>query len=813
MGSLGNDIRYAVRHLVRAPLFTVSAVALLAIGIGANVAVFTLVDALLLRPPPYGEPDRVVVVYQDSDEGEPSSTAFPAYRDMTESDVFSSVAATSPATLTLDGSDGPQSVDIEFTTASLMDVLDMAPYRGRWFSAEEDAVGGPPVAVVSYPAWRDRFGSDPDMVGRTLRFNGQPVTVVGVGPERLNGTWGPTVSDFWLSISAVGVGGSFRVANLDRREDHWYVVKARLASGVSVAQAQEAMDALAARMGELYPDLDRGRDITVFRAADVRLHPSEDGNLAKAAGLLMTIVGLVLVLACGNLANLLLVRGLGRSGEVAVRRALGASGGRVARLFFVESLLLSGVGGLAGVGLARWGLSLMPSMPLPEPLSSTLALGMDVRVVLFTAGLMVATGVLFGLAPALRSARTDVAGTLRDDARTTASGRGVRRLRNGLVALQVAVSLILILGAGLLVRSLGALQNVDPGIDADHLAWVRTNFGVAGLSGDEVRVAMDEIQQRMQAMPGVTAVGFTSRLPAQQGGSTTTVVEGYTPPSGTGAVELDFAVVSPGYFQALGLSLAQGRGFGPDDVTGTQTVVVLNESAARHFWPGQDPVGRRLRSQANPDSWRRVIGIVEDSPVDQVGEATPPMMYFTTGQSTPFSAYVLARVDGDPGAVLPGMRAALGEVRGTLIADRQGTMASHLGAALAGPRFATLAMGAFSLLGLVLAVLGIYAVVAFSVARRSAELGIRMALGADRSGLVRAVVAEIVVTVGLGLAVGMVLCFLAAPKIGGALYGVAPLDPVAFGGSIVLLLTASVLAAWVPARRAARLDPVASLRS
>ena len=426
---------------------------------------------------------------------------------------------------------------------------------------------------------------------------------------------------------------------------------------------------------------------------------------------------------------------------------------------------------------------------------------------------MIGTGVLFGLAPALRSVAhrrgRRCCGTTPAPPPLAA---GLRRLRNALVALQVAVSLVLVLGAGLLARSLRRSSTWMP-------AWTRTgsrtcgpDFSTAGLTGDEIRVALEEIQARTGALPGVTATAATSRLPAQEGGSTTTVVEGYEPAAGTGAVELDYAVVTPGYFGTVGQSLLEGRDFGPDDVLGSETVMLVNESAARHFWPGQSALGRRMRPQDRPDAWRRVVGVVADAPVDRLGEATPPMFYFSTGQSAPYSAYVVARTDGNPTALLAGMRGAVGEVRATLAVQEQGTLGSHFGASLGGPRFATAAMGAFSLMGLVLAALGIYAVVAFSVARRSAELGIRMALGADRGGLVRAVVAEIVITVGLGLAVGIALCFLGAPLLAGALYGVAPLDPMTFGGSVLLLLAASAVAAWLPARRAATLDPVAALR-
>ncbi|MEQ9568656.1 MAG: ABC transporter permease, partial [Longimicrobiales bacterium] len=337
MDSLLQDLKQTLRHLVRAPVFTLGAVLLLAVGIGANTTVFTVVDGLLFRPPPWGDADEVVYVYQDSDDGEPNSTSFPAYRDMTEVDVFESVAAVTPNSATLEGTDGPVAVDIEYATASLMDVLGLAPARGRWFGPEHDVVGNAYAAVVSWPAWVSRFGADPDLVGSTVRLNGQPVTVVGVGPRTLPSSFPPFVTDFWLSISSTPLGGDFMVANLDRRADHWYDVRARLAEGVTPEQASAAMDALATRLATDFPEFNQGRGITVFRADEVRAHPSVDGDLFAAGTLLGAVVAVVLLLACANLANLLLVRGLGRSGEMAVRRAMGAGSGRVARLFFLEA--------------------------------------------------------------------------------------------------------------------------------------------------------------------------------------------------------------------------------------------------------------------------------------------------------------------------------------------------------------------------------------------------------------------------------------------------------------------------------------------
>jgi putative ABC transport system permease protein len=814
METLGHDIRQAFRHLKRAPGFTLSAVALLAVGLGANVAVFTLVDALLFRPPPWDEPDRVVMVYQDSDDGEPSSSSYPAYLDMTTSDVFEAVSAMSPAfaRMTWEGPDGAVEFDAEYATASYLDVVGISPLRGRWFSPEHDQPGAEPVAVMSEVAWRSLLGSDPDVVGSVLRINGQPVRIVGVGPEKISGSYPPRTTDLWLSISATMLSGPFRVSNLDRRQDHWYDVRARLAPGVTAEQAQAAMDALAARLAESFPELNRGRDITVFRSADVRVHPAADGNLFLFGGLLGGVVLTVLLLTCANLANLLLVRGLGRSGEMALRRALGAGRGRVARLFLLESLLLSAAGGVLGLAVARWIVSVLPTLPIPMPGWSRLDLAIDARVGLFAGGLVLLTGSLFGLAPAVRSAAADVAANLREERRGSSVGGGTLRLRNALVAAQVAASLVLVMGAGLLARSLAALQAVDPGVDADRVAWVRADLSRTGLAGTELRVAVDGLIEEVAAIPGVARSAATSRLPAQGGGSTTTVVEDYAPPGGADAVELDFAVVSDGYFETMGIPLVAGRGFGPDDVAGGEPVIVMNETAAHRFWGGaQAALGRRTRSEGG-ETWRTVVGIVANAPVSSLSEPASPFMYFYAGQSGMGQPYLVARTAGDPSSLVTPLRTRVaGATTGTLVG--QGTMAGWLGEGLAGPRFAALLMGGFSALALLLAGLGIYSVVSFSVARRTGELGIRMALGAGRDRVTRMVVREVIGTVGLGVIVGIGLALAVAPRLEGLLFGVDPLDPVGFTGAGLFLLAVGVGAAWIPARRAARTDPVDALRA
>lgn len=811
MGSIVQDVRHAARRLARTPVFALSAVLILGLGIGLNAAVFNVVDTVLLRPPPFGDPERLVHIYQDSDEGEPSSTAYPAYRDIAGlTDVFEAVAATSPDGAIWEAVDGPRQVSIEFATADYMHVLGLQPMRGRWFGREHDVPGGEMVAVVTHRAWRTLFGSDPGIIGRTIRLNNQPVTIIGIGPAGFNGEAGALVTDFWLSISSTPVGGPYRVINLERREDHWYQVKARLADGVGIERARAALNALAAEMGAAYPDLDRGRDITLFAHDEIRFHPDVDAGILAASTGLLAVAGLVLLLACGNLANLLLVRGLSRAPEMAVRQALGAGRARIARLFLVEALLLAALGGVAGLGLAAWSVQLVPLLPLPTP-GGGLDIGFDHRVVLFGIALALVTGLLFGLAPALRSARADVASTLRDEGRGRSASRGVTLLRGGLVVLQVAVSIVLVIGAGLLARSLENTQRVDSGVDVERIAILGTNLQQGGVTADEAAVVVAQLMDRVAALPGVERVALTTRLPVQSGGSTTQVVDGYEPSAGTGSVEVPFAFVSREYFDAMGIRLVEGRAFGPQDVPGAPTAIVVNETAARLYWGG-NAIGGRIRSQGNVDGWNQVVGVVSDVKVSSLREPPTPMMYISAEQGGVSFFSLVVRTSGDPAALLPVLRSTLREVRPSLPVVRLTTLSDHLGDGLAGPRIAALLMGGFSLLALLLASLGVYAVVSFTVERRTQEMGIRLALGAARARLVGMVVGESLLVVGLGIIGGLWLAALAAKGLEGMLYGVRPADPVTFGGASVLLLLAAAFASFLPARRAAGADPVDVLR-
>jgi predicted permease len=644
MSMLYQDLKYAARRLRRTPVFTIFAVALLAIGIGLNVVVFGLVDALLLRPAPFADPERVIHIYQDSDSGTPSSTAFPAYRDMaTMTNVFAAVSATTAAEATWETPDGPRNVSVQFATASLFPTLGLSSSRGRWFDAEHDHVGAEMVAVVSDVAWRARFGADPGVVGRTIRLNNQAVTIIGVGPRDFNGQAGALTTDFWLSISSVPIGGPFRVANLERREDHWYTVMARLAPGVRVENARGALQSLATRHAEENPDLDRGRDITLFTYDQVRL-PRQATLMTGVSAFVVAAV--VLLLVCSNLANPPLAADVRERRNCDSRALAVIARGRTPLL---EALLLSALGGAIGLGAASWFQAAVSALPL-APNGGGLDVRIDYRLVAFSALAALGTSLLFGLLPSRRSATTDVAAALRNSGRGQSAGRGASLLRGGLVAVQVALSVVLVAATGLLARSLVNAERVDPGVDAERVAVISTNLQQAGVTTqDEAIVVAAQILERVAALPGVENAALTTRLPLTPGGTSSTVVEGYEPATGTNAVEMPSAGVSRGYFATMGIRLVAGRTFSEVDRPGSPAVVVVNETAARLFFGG-DAINRRVRPQSAADAWREVIGVVADTKVNEITEQPTPMMYFSQEQVGAPAFAVVARTSGDAAA-------------------------------------------------------------------------------------------------------------------------------------------------------------------
>jgi predicted permease len=503
---------------------------------------------------------------------------------------------------------------------------------------------------------------------------------------------------------------------------------------------------------------------------------------------------------------------MSRQSEVAVRRALGASAARVARLMMTEALLLALGGGVVGLLLARWIISIVPGLPLPLP--GAIELSIDGRVLVFTLLLVVLTGVLFGLLPALRSAGTDLAGTLRKDVRMAAHGGRAPLVRNVMLSVQVAISLVLLVGSALLVRSLVALSTTDAGVAAEEIVFAGVNGGQAGLDAQQTASAIDVLRERIAAIPGVRSVAVATRLPVQdRGGSTTTVIEGYDPAAGTNAVELMFSRVTPGYFETMDIRMIAGRDFTEADLTSGIPITIVNETAAMEFWGTTDPAGLRIRPQDAPDGWIQVVGVVADSKVRSLGEPGTPLIYFPYRGAGAFTAYIVARAGGDATALVPAIRNAMRDANTGLLTTALSTLDASISDNLASPRAAAVGLGAFSAIAMLLTGLGIYAILSFTVARRSAELGIRMALGAERRTVIGAIIGEVMLTMILGLVAGFGLAALAATRVEGLLFNVNGLDPASFGVAALLILVVAALAAYLPARRAVGIDPVEALRA
>jgi predicted permease len=809
MEMLVQDFRYAIRRLTASPFFTVMAVSIVGVGIAANTTVFSAVNAVLLRPQPFTNPDRVVDVYQHSDEGEPDSSSFPAYRAIaSRTDVFAGTAAVFNTTVRANTDLGSRQSFVEFASASYFPVLGLTTSKGRWFSPEEDIAGAPATAVVSEHAWRTRFGSDPGIIGQTLRLGGSEVTIVGIGPRAYNGRVKGIAVDFWLPLSVLGpVVGSFAAQTLERPQDHWFQIRARLRDGVTIAQTRAAMTGLSNELAVTFAGLDQKRGISVLPATDVRIHPSLDGTLIPAALLLMTIVGLVLALVCSNLAILLLLRGAAQHRDVSIRMAMGASRGRILRQFLTESLVLAIAGGLVGGLAAQWLIGVLTSTDLPMA-DGLVDATVDYRVLAFATALSILTGIAFGLAPALRAIGIDMT------AAVVGIGSAQRRvgLKYGMVGFQVALSLVLLVGTGLVVRSLMQIENVDIGFNRSRLAAVTTSATQAGYQPQEARRVYQDLETRFVAVPGVQSVARVSLLPMSRRPTNTLVIAEYVSPTGTNTTEVAGTSVSLNYFDVLGIPLLYGRGFAETDTVDAPAVAIVSDAMARRYWGTSNAVGRRFRFDGAPDSWVQIVGVVGDVKVGSLTEEPRPQFYRSFGQQGWPTTTFVVRTTGDPRNMVGTLGRVMRELDNRLPVLQATTMDDYLAQQLLVPRIGTSILAGFSLTALILAALGLYAVVAFAVGERAKEVAIRMALGARGPHVVWMTVRGVVITVGAGLAAGLLLALGAARGMSTVLYNVSPTDPATLVVVTAVLALVAVVAALIPATRATRLDPLAVLR-
>jgi predicted permease len=829
--NLIRDTRYGVRRLVRDWRFTSAAVLILGLAIGANTAIFSVVNAVLFRDPPFADPDRLVDIYQNDPAGKPMIViGYPFYQSMAEyTDIFATtMAASIPVPLRYLHDGGIRGGTVEFATATYLDVLGRRPSLGRWFDETEDRRGGPVVAVLGHQTWTRVFRADPSIVGRVVRIQGAPVTIVGVGPATLRGTLDVgLVTDFWVPMN--------RLRDLnpstDPRDAKVVIaplfVKARLREGATVPQAQAAMDVLSRRIEADYPDLFRGgsgefalgKGITVIPTTDVRVHPQADLPMMALASLVLAIVGLVLAIACSNLATLLLVRGAARAKEVAVRLAIGGTRRQLVRHLLTESLLLSLGGGIAGCLLAWWGMRALQGVELPITVDLTL----DYRVLAFALALSLVTGVVFGLAPALKATRLDLLSTLRDEGLQPIDHRRVT-LKNALIVVQVAVSVLLLGGTSIFLQQLAGTRTPRVGYAVDGVAMLETDLRFAGYSGDAAANVYDEILRRIAAIPGVQAAALSYGRPLEAADAPM-VVEGAAGEIGSPA---SMMWAGPGLFDTLRIPVLHGRVFDARDRSGTPSVAVITETVAREYFGAVDAVGRRFRRENEPSTWTEVIGVVRDTAggsgaSDDVLARRPRHFFRPFTQLGLQPTTIVARSSGPADALVGAMQRELRAVDVTLPVLTAQTMARDLDNARAPAKVLATFLGALGGLGLVLASIGLYAVVAFTVARRSREIGIRMALGARSQQVVwsiaRGVAGLIAVGTGIGLGLTVLLMLAMRTSSGEANIGIGnmdvyrpTIDPVALLAIAAVTTVVGVAAAFVPGRRAARMNPLVALR-
>lgn len=812
MHDLVQEIRLAVRQLARRPWLTFAAVVSLALGIGANSAIFSLVNAVLLRGVPAARPAELVEIYTgDKDEPAYSPHAYPDFLDLRQQrDVFSDAMAYRVTFSSSEVGERTQLVLGEAVSANFLDFLGLPPALGRGFVAEEDVRGGAPVAVIGWGYWQRRFGADPAVIGRTIRLSGTDFTIIGVAPESLKAVFPLLVADFWVPMAAherLGLDDF-----LDRRNSRSLSVKARLTPGVTLEQANARLSTFGKQLAVAYPESNENRTFHAVPASRVALNPAVDRSLMFVATVLMALVFAVLLIACSNIANLLLARAADRQREVAVRLAMGSGRWRLMRQLLVESLLLALGGGILGTMLAFWLAGAITRFQPPLPVPISMHLEPDGRVVAFTFTVSLLTGLLCGLMPALRASRLQLVPSLKSDtAAVSLRGRRIN-LRNGLIVAQVAMSTLLLLGAGLFLRSLGQAQAIDPGFALRRGAIADLALGIGGRYTPEAGAAFyRQLLERVRALPSVQSAALADHLPLSLNVRTTEVgAEGQEPADWDEAFEIDVATVGQGYFETMGIPILQGQELA--DQTG-EHAVVLNQTAATKFWPGESAIGKRVRFGAD-EPWHTVVGVAADGRYRTLGEATRPFAYTSwAGERELFMSIVAAARPGiDERGLLAQLRAEIDTLdRGAPVMGTR-TMTEHLALMLFPARMGAALLSAFGMLGLVLACVGLYGVVAYTVARRTREVGIRMAIGASSQDVQRLVVGGGMKLVGVGIALGVLLGLVAMPPLKSLLFGIVPLDPLTFAGVSAVLAAVALVANWLPARRASRIAPVEALR-
>ena len=818
MDSLFKDVRYSIRMLVRNPGFSAVVLLSLALGIGANTTIFSLVHAVLLRPLPVEKPDELVAVYTSDFSGPAYGTSsYPDYlefRDKTEG--FSGLLASSPMPLSMTTGGQTERIFGEIVTGNYFSLLGIKAAAGRTFLEEEGKAGAHPVVVLSHGLWERRFGSNRDLVGQTINLNSHPFTVVGVAPKGFSGTRRILSVDLWVPMMMQQQLSSGR-DRLSERSSRWLFLMGRLKPAFTVKQAQASFDVLATQLKESYGRAwidvkQQGRKITLVPESENRVPPQMRGALLGFLGLLMCVVGLVLLIACANVANLLLARATGRTREIAIRLSLGAGRGRLIRQLLTESLLLSIVGGALGLLLALWATRLLMAFKPPIPLPVVLDLGLNPGVLGFTFLLSILTGLIFGLAPAYQSSRADLVPALKDESGTFTGGQRKSYLRNALVIVQIALSLLLLIGAGLFLRSLKNAHAIDTGFDPNNVLLMSFDLRLLGYSEARGKEFYRQALERVRARPEVVSASLAAAAPLASFGSRRwTTIEGYSARPGED-MEFHYNIVSPEYFETMKISLLRGRTFMAQDSAASPGVIVVNETLARRFWPGQDAMGKRISVSGPKGKFLEIVGIARDGKYNTLGEDPTPFFYLPSLQHYQPGMTLFVRTANDPKTVMSSLRNEIQALDRSLPITDVKTMMEHMGFSLLPARVAATLLGVFGFLALALASVGIYGVMSYSVNRRTHEIGIRIALGAQAADVLKLIVLQGMFLAASGIILGLLAAFGLTRFLSSLLYGVSATDPVTFIGTPLLLVAIALLASYVPARRGVRVDPIVALR-
>ena len=818
METVWNDIRYAFRMLLKNRGFTTIAVLALGLGIGANTAIFSLFNGMLWRPLPVKNARELMVLATKSKDIDfPINMSYPDYQDYRQlKNVFSDLICYTPSPVGFAAQGQPERAWVEMVSGNYFSALGLHPAVGRTFAPDEGWVAGKdPLIVLSYQFWQKRFGGDKKIVGQTVQVNNHPYTIIGVAPEDYVGAYYWLKPDFYIPLSTVGLLDPGQKNTLTDRKAAFLRVLGYLQPGVTPAQAMAAAEPIDRRLAHDYPEFHKGLALLVLRELEARPEPGISAFMSTAMLIFMFLVGLVLLIACANVANLILARANGRRKEFATRVALGASRVRMVRQLLTETILLSAFGGILGMLLARWAGKGLATIHIPTDIPLRLFdLRLDWRIFTFTFVAALLTGIVAGLVPALQASRTDLADTLKAGGRSGGGSAGHHRFRNALVVSQVAVSLLLLSCAGFFIRSLQNSAHVDMGFRVDHTLMMSVDLGLQGYSEERGQQFYKQLTERLRALPGVRDAAVAAYIPMGYDNSLINIFpEGQVIDDKSKTETAADNEVQPSYFRAAGTPVIQGREFTEGDTATSPKVAIVNEAFAKKIWPGENVIGKRFRTKKDePDI--EVVGVTRTGKYFFLYESPQPFVYFPVPQRYVSGANIFVYTQNDAQSMVSAVRDQIRQLDATLPVFGVTTMEAHVqyGKPLLPARLGAMLVGAFGILGLVLASVGVYGVVSYSVSQRTQEIGIRTAMGAQRGNVLQLILRQGMTMALIGSAIGIVLSLAVFRALGTVLYGVRAFDPVTLSSVSLLLVAVAFVASYIPALRATHVDPVVALR-